>query len=392
MARVPLRIFLLAPSALLTDHRPHGDGLVSFGFVRELALRGHELHVAAGSTDLRDELASDLHVHSLPPVVDDNPLRARLRFMRGVRGLHRRLSSDGAFDVVHQLPPVEAGASLGLGRAQTPVVLGPYVADWVPGEDAATHQPSVASRLKRGLRAAEQLRATTVLLSNPAAAAKIVVRRGLHIHELPLGVDAETWRPGDLNGAGQDVLFLANLDTRKGIHVALDAFTQVAPTLPEARLVIAGGGAEAAAVERHIAESAFAERIERLGPLDRDRAVTAMRACAVYCLPSFGEPFGLTVLEAMACGKPVVATESGGLRFVVPARGGRKVPAGDADALARALGELLADSELRRTMGAYNRQLIEGRYAWSRVVDRLEEIYGEAIQRPRIPALGRLRR
>ena len=156
--------------------------------------------------------------------------------------------------------------------------------------------------------------------------------------------------------------------------------------------MIAGGGAEAAAVERHIAESAFAERIERLGPLDRDRAVTAMRACAVYCLPSFGEPFGLTVLEAMACGKPVVATESGGLRFVVPARGGRKVPAGDADALARALGELLADSELRRTMGAYNRELIEGRYAWSRVVDRLEEIYGEAIQRPRIPALGRLRR
>ena len=54
MASVPLRVFVAHPSALLTDHRPHGDGLVAYGFLRELASRGHELHVAAQAVDLRD--------------------------------------------------------------------------------------------------------------------------------------------------------------------------------------------------------------------------------------------------------------------------------------------------------------------------------------------------
>ena len=81
-----------------------------------------------------------------------------------------------------------------------------------------------------------------------------------------------------------------------------------------------------------------------------------MQSCDVYCLPSFGEPFGMTALEAMACARPVVATDAGGLRHLVAERGGRKVPPGDADALAAALREVLADPELRRAMGEHNRR------------------------------------
>jgi L-malate glycosyltransferase len=107
-----------------------------------------------------------------------------------------------------------------------------------------------------------------------------------------------------------------------------------------------------------------------------------MQSCDVYCLPSYGEPFGMTALEAMACARPVVATDAGGLRHLVPDEGGRKVAPGDPRALAAALRELLTDQALRRAMGEHNRRLVEERYAWPRIVSRLEEVYGEAIREP----------
>jgi glycosyltransferase involved in cell wall biosynthesis len=81
----------------------------------------------------------------------------------------------------------------------------------------------------------------------------------------------------------------------------------------------------------------------------------------------------------MACARPVVATAAGGLQHLVPDAGGRKVPPGDAAALADALAEVLGDAELRRAMGAHNREVVEERFAWSRVGERLEELYAEAI-------------
>ncbi len=91
----------------------------------------------------------------------------------------------------------------------------------------------------------------------------------------------------------------------------------------------------------------------------------------------------MTALEAMACAKPVVATAASGLGHLVPDEGGRKVAPGDARALATALTEILAAPELRSAMGEHNRRLVEERYSWPRVVDRLEAAYREAIDRSR---------
>jgi glycosyltransferase involved in cell wall biosynthesis len=111
----------------------------------------------------------------------------------------------------------------------------------------------------------------------------------------------------------------------------------------------------------------------------RDQVPSLMRDCAVYCLPSFGEPFGMSALEAMACARPVVATDAGGLAHLVSDEGGRKVPPGDPGALASALAEVLGDPALRRSMGEHNRRVAERRYAWPRVIERLEAAYAEAI-------------
>jgi glycosyltransferase involved in cell wall biosynthesis len=367
---VELRIFVIPPSAMVTDYLPHGDGLVALGFIEEIGRRGHELHVAAGGLELRRELPHNVHLHRL----GDPP--NRMRYMRQVRRLHRELSRTRPFDLIHQLNPVDVGVSLALADARTPLVLGPYVPDWARsgvGADATVSR--TALQVKRLVRAAQQRRATTVLLSTAAAASKVGRAPRLHVHELPPGIDEGAWQPAP-DGAGQDVLFLANLEVRKGIHVLLDAFASLAPGLPGARLLVAGEGPEAEAVRRRTRDL---ERVELLGHVERARVMATMQACDVYCLPSYGEPYGMTALEAMACARPVVATAAGGLQHLVPDDGGRKVPPGDPAALAAALRELLVDPGLRRSMGERNRAEIERRFAWSRVGDRLERIYAEAI-------------
>jgi L-malate glycosyltransferase len=376
MPAVALRIFLIPASALLTDHRPHGDGLVGFGFIRELAARGHVLHVAAGGVDLSGPLPENVHVHVLGS-------QSRVRFMGRVRRLYRRLSASTSFDLIHQLTPVDVGVSLALADSRRPLVLGPYVPDWALSGEGADPRRSVSAAARRGrglVRRAQQRRAATVLLSTPAAASKLEVRGPTpRVRTLPPGIDARSWLPGPGGEPGYEVLFLANLEVRKGIHVLLDAFAGLLGQLPTARLVVAGTGPEGGAVQARVRAWAEAGRAKLLGHVEREQVMSTMQRCDVYCLPSFGEPFGLTALEAMACAKPVVATDAGGLAHIVDEHGGRKVPPGDAVALAAALHEVLAAPALGREMGAHNRRKIEQSYAWSRVVDRLEAAYAEAL-------------
>jgi glycosyltransferase involved in cell wall biosynthesis len=240
-------------------------------------------------------------------------------------------------------------------------------------------------RLNESLRAAQQRRASTVLLSTPAAGSRLAVqapRRPL-VRVISPGIDDRKWiPPGDaISDAAQDVLFLGNLHVRKGILVLIDAFAEVAHNLHRARLLIAGDGPLRGELSRRIASSPELNRVELLGAVERERAVTVMQGCSVYCSPSLGEPFGMTALEAMACAKPVVATNAGGLGHLVPDRGGRKVAPGDAPALAAALQEVLPDLDQRRAMGVHNRRTVEERYSWRAVVDRLEDAYSEALAR-----------
>jgi glycosyltransferase involved in cell wall biosynthesis len=374
-----MRLFLVAPIAMLTDVKPHGDGLVAFGFIRELAARGHEVHVAARRVDLGGELPPNVHVHRIDSRDAPAPID-RLGFMRGLRRLHARLERVAPFDVLHQLNPVDVGVSLAL-PGSAPLVLGPYVPDWpgYPKPGGRIARPLMV-RVNELIRAAQQRRATTVLLSTPAAASRLAIDPGqLDVREVPPGIDERAWAPGP-ERSGQDVLFLANLEPRKGIRTAIEAFERVAQRLPSARLIVAGRGPELDWVRGRAGASG---RIEVLGHVPREQVLATMHRCDVYCLPSFHEPFGMTALEAMACAKPVVATASGGLAHLVPDEGGRKVRPGDVAGLADALHEILADAGLRSAMGRHNRQVVEERYAWARVVDRLQDAYEEAMRRPR---------
>jgi glycosyltransferase involved in cell wall biosynthesis len=383
-----LNIFISHPSPFLTDHQPHGDGLAAWEFVSRLSRRGHMVHVAAAAFDINGDLPPNLAIHPYrlrAPLAAMRPLEAMVK----IRAIFRRLARGAPFDLIQQLNPVYPGLSAGLLRTGVPLVLGPFEPAWpgsktAPGGSIRRGWRWAFDRIVERANLAQERAASALILTTQAGASALrePERSGARMFVVPFGVDTQRFVPapeGSLSD-GPSVLFLANLYARKGIYTLLEAFETVAAAIPQCRLDIAGDGPEADVVRGKVAAMASRARVRMIGAVSRDRVAEVMRSCAVFCVPSQGEPFGLTALEAMACGKPVVATDAGGLAYLVDApRGGRKVPVGDADALAAALIEILREPGLAESMGRYNRRFVVENYDWECVIDRLETVYSDVL-------------
>jgi glycosyltransferase involved in cell wall biosynthesis len=383
---VTLSILVAHPSSVLTDHLPLGDGLAAHEFVRRLALRGHRLHVACEHVDVRQPLPDSVTLHVLSEAARLG-VRGRLAYLRRLRRLFERLSRGEGIDVAHQLNPVDLGLSLALPEA-IPLLLGPYVPDWPPesrpdGAGPAGHvRRAVRDAVRHAVRARQQYRATTVLLSTPAAAAKLAADgQGRSVEVLPFGVDPVVFAPSTAARHGPPtVVFIGSLTYRKGIFTLVAAHERVVRRR-DARLIVGGTGEDEADLRSRIANSPARASIELLGRVERDAVPEVFRRADVACIPSYGEPFGLTALEAMASGLPVVGTNAGGLQHLIGDDGGIKVRPGDPNGLADALAAVLADPERRAAMGRANRRRVELDYGWDAVIDRLERLYAEAMSR-----------
>lgn len=382
-----LNIFVSHASEYLTDCRSHGDGLLAFAFLSRLAERGHSLHVAVEETEIKGDLPANLKLYPIKTRFRGN-ITQRLEYMLKSRLLFNRLRRQHRFDLIHQLNPVVKGLSLSMFGSGLPVVLGLFYPDWPGDAEEAEPKLGLATRIrlffrglarKTGLRW-QQRQASALVLGTPKALETLDHPERLKekIFLVNQGVDAKHFSPSagsPKDHKQQHVLFVANLWRRKGILTLLEAFEMVAEKLPDSRLTVVGSSGIEAEVHRRALAMKCHSRITFIKHVSRQELPTALRDCTVYCLPSHGEPLGGSMLEAMACGKPVVATDAGGLGMLVQEDGGRKVPPRDAHALAFALMEILISPELQERMGNFNRRLIEERHAWERVIDQLESVY-----------------
>jgi glycosyltransferase involved in cell wall biosynthesis len=198
------------------------------------------------------------------------------------------------------------------------------------------------------------------------------------IRVVPSGVDVDAFAgvaPGTREatrtawGIGPDatvVMVVGALERRKGHAVLLDAARRLRPARTDVRLVFCGDGGERAALEASAAD--LAGSVIFAG-FHRDVAA-CLAAADVVALPSLHEGLGVAALEAMAAGRPVVASRVGGLAEVVVAEDtGLLVPPNDAEALAAAIARLAADPALRARFGAAGHARVVARHTMARMAE-----------------------
>jgi len=201
-----------------------------------------------------------------------------------------------------------------------------------------------------------------------------------HLAVLPNGVDTTTYHPAVRPEAPEPyVLFVGRLVPQKGVDVLLRAFGAVLRRIPRARLLLVGDGEQRLYLERMARALGLMPHVVFLGWRTGPDLVRLYQQAEVLAVPSVYEPFGLVALEGLACGRPVVASRTGGLADIVTdGTDGWLVEPADHLQLAQRLARLLLDRRLADGFGgaALTRA---AQFDWDTVTDQTHRLYAEVI-------------
>lgn len=333
------------------------------GLARALRAKGYATRVLApcdglppdsGVTPLGNSLPAIAN-GSIAPVAPDPA--CQLRTIRAMR--------DEAFDVIHLHEPLAPGPTMTALFTRPAPLLGTFHAAGRSFAYGLLPRAAgyMASRLDYRTAVSPDARD---LAYNAFGGDYDVLYNGVE-----LGVyRSETPRP--TRPTGPTILFIGRHEPRKGLGVLLDSLDRLPSTT---RLWVAGDGPETAALRSRTVSN---QRIEWLGTITDAEKVSRLKGADVFCAPSLrGESFGIVLLEAMAAGTAVVASDLPGYRKV--ARGGRDallVPPGDVEALASALRSVLSDPQRAARLVASGCQRAE-----TCSMDSLADCYLERFER-----------
>jgi glycosyltransferase involved in cell wall biosynthesis len=178
-------------------------------------------------------------------------------------------------------------------------------------------------------------------------------------------------------GGESTILFLGRLGQRKGIYDLLQALVQVQKRVPGVKLVCGGDG-ELDEVRAKAAALGIADNVAVVGWITGEAKQKLMKEAAVYVLPSYNEGLPMAILEAMAAGIPVVASDVGGIPDAIDdGIDGFLVPAGNIELLCSRLEGLLMDAELRHKIGRNGQLKAQRKFAAAVVFEHLGELYRE---------------
>jgi phosphatidyl-myo-inositol alpha-mannosyltransferase len=201
---------------------------------------------------------------------------------------------------------------------------------------------------------------------------------------IPNGIDTTLFSPAAPPVAAYDdgrinLLFLSRFEPRNGLDLMLRAFARVRSQVRNVRLIVVGDGKRREDYQR-LVDREFGPDVQLVGPKLEQRP-SFYTTADIYCAPISKASFGMTLLEAMACGRPIVATDNDGYRDLLSPKEGLLVPPHDPVVFADAIMELIGDAVRRREMGEAGRAKAQ-QFAWPSVTARIVSYYEEILKRP----------
>lgn len=375
-----------------------GAGTYAYNLTRELARLGHELHVIAPRVAGygKESVEEGVFVHRLG--FQNKPFLAALSFWFSLRKDFSSLEQRaGGFDVVHDnglsafslnskavscpravtihhlarttLKALEASF---LGRVRNlrgEIGISPFI------------EPICIRRADRIIAVSQFTKQDIMSVFGIPESKIAVIYHGVHPEDYVLPEEA---RAEIRNGLGinsqQMILFAGKLAPRKGVDVLIRALPQVLKEV-EVKLVLAGSGNQQD--YQHLAQTlGISDKIRFVGRVPDDALRLLFSSCDLFVLPSRLEGLGIVILEAMAAGKPVVATNVGGIpELIESGQNGILVEANNEGKLAGAIVKVLSNKSLAQIIGENNMKKARERFSWEVAAQKTERVYNELIKK-----------
>jgi len=371
-----------------------GSGAVATELGLQLAARGHEVHFISYAQPFRlGGFRERVYFHEVE--MDQYPLFEHPPYSLALAVAIHETADKYALDVVHVHYAIPHATSAWIAREMLAPDRELPLVTTLHGTDITLVglHPSFHSITRFSILRSTGLTAVSSYLKDETVRDFGVPAERIRV--IPNFVDTDVYRRdkepchrATLAPGGEKILMhVSNFRAVKRVTDVVEVFARVSRRVP-ARLVMVGDGPDRPRAMERGEELGVQDRIVFLG---KHASVDELLACAdVFLLTSESESFGLAALEAMACGTPVVATDTGGLPEVVShGESGYLFPVGAVEDMAEAALELLENEERWREVGAAGRQAAVERFSADRVVPVYEAYYEAVVGREREPVAGR---
>jgi phosphatidylinositol alpha-mannosyltransferase len=344
-----------------------------------LALMGHDVRVIAPASKTVTTLGDILIPVGKPLPIPTSGSIARITISPRLRPNIKDLLAEEKFDIIHLHEPLMPMLCPIVLRDSQTVNVGTFHAfDGKPGYNflkplSTLILGKIASKLDG-----------RIAVSKPAM--EFVNRYFPGNYDIiPNGVEIEHFSPDvapidELSDGKLNILFVGRLEKRKGADYLLKAYQRIKRDLPNSRLIIVGPGTRLRSKYERQVEQSDLKDVIFVGYINYNELPRYYKTADIFCAPATGwESFGIVLLEAMAAGKPVVASNIDGYASILTdGVEGLLVPPKDDAKLAQALTSLMADSSLRQKMGA-NGVRKAAEYDWKHIAQRVLDYYGKVL-------------
>lgn len=274
-----------------------------------------------------------------------------------------------SFDIVHAHWTLSAGAAC-LGRQvhQKPIIV------TVQGSDVLQVPSYPVGRwlTRKILSSCDQITALSCALRDKVIALGINPEK---VRVIPNGVDTTWFVPPKEEERENLILFVGSLIERKGVKYLISAMPMILKLFPHYRLVIVGEGPQAYFLKELTNKANLTGYVSFVGSQSQEGVRAWMQRAKLLVLPSLEEGMGVVLIEALACGTPVVATYVDGIRDVVTPEVGVLVPPADSEALFKGIQEVLSDHNRWAAMSRSARERAVKCYEWGQIADKFIELY-----------------
>lgn len=370
--------------------------------MNRLARRGHQIFAVAGRAELQNKLHPNIQLF----VMDKTPrpknalveLFNKLRFHWFYYKSAKKILKSQKIDVIHHFAPISPNSFnlfFLLAKKNAAWVMGPAMppaqsfskkefGQWLGSDDnfwtrlgemmTKLSAPALSSLTRRSFARIDKI----ICVTNEAKGFYQKFVEQSKIKVIPVGIDTQIFSglQRRRNNKTLNLLAVAYLTKRKGINLLIEAFAKIQLQNLSLCLTIVGDGPEKESLIKITDSFRVQEKVKFAGFIPHNQIAKFYTQADIFVSPTLYEPYGQTILEAMAAGLPVVASKVGGIPSMVDDSVGILVKPGNIEELADALAALINSSDLRKKKAQVAQEKVKKIFEWEKIINQYLNVYG----------------